>query len=168
MSRVLTWFRTEVTGSDVITYIWVSALLKIPIAIGSHAVLRLFGVELSNENAGEISTLSLLDAAFIIPCAAFIEEVLFRLPLSIPWYFGQPLLSLPFAVFLSGFFGWVHGDLSNIAVQGLGGLVMSIVFLKCGGLQGKIIKPLLASTSTHALFNAHLYLSTVLIPPLVH
>ena len=57
------------------------------------------------------------------------------------------------ALALSIAFGLVHGSFKNIFVQGIGGLVYSIIFLKCGGFQRRFFKAIASSTLAHAAFN---------------
>ena len=87
--------------------------------------------------------------------AAFFEECMFRLPLAVmvehDWTVSQIALGV---LGLSTVFGLLHGGILNILVQGVSGLLYSVLFLKCGGYQGRIGKPILCSTAVHFLFNA--------------
>lgn len=95
---------------------------------------------------------------YILPVlfvAAAFEEMIFRLPLI---FFARAtdsrnVLVLAVAVF-SALFGLAHGGLINLPIQGVAGVLLSVVFLKCGGLHNRPAKGLLASTTTHFLFNA--------------
>ena len=87
---------------------------------------------------------------------AFIEEVLFRL---IPLYTAVKIFSkksyliLGVAIISSVIFGVLHGSPWNILIQGEGGLLYSLLYLKSGGLQGNHNKAISASTFLHASFN---------------
>ena len=51
-------------------------------------------------------------------------------------------------------FAFVHGpEWWHLVFQGMGGLIFSICYLKCGGYNGFALKPLLASSVTHCLSN---------------
>lgn len=91
------------------------------------------------------------------------EEFDFRAPLFLVAFIPQ--LVIPAVLLFSALFGWLHGDLSNLAIQGVSGIIFSVMFLKFGGMQRSILKGLkglLASTSTHTLFMLGLWVSTKL------
>lgn len=81
------------------------------------------------------------------------EEIIFRVPLGLIAPHVQLPITLTAAVTSSVLFGYLHGGISHIAIQGISGFIYSIIFLKCGGMKGKRLKPLLASTSAHFLGN---------------
>ena len=85
----------------------------------------------------------------------FIEELIFRLPLAIvvekKWSIAKVLAS---ALVLSAIFGVLHGSIHHIFIQGAEGFICSVLFLKCGGLQGNYLKAVAVTTTTHFLFNA--------------
>lgn len=87
--------------------------------------------------------------------APFFEELLFRLPLAFFAWLRLPLeLVLCLAVLMSIWFGLLHGLAFNILFQGFAGLLYSILFLKCGGLQGKPSKALFVTFIAHAINNS--------------
>ena len=87
-----------------------------------------------------------------------IEELLFRLPLAIPAMLRWESLLAPMVAALSIFFGVAHGiDLWHVCAQGGDGLILSFVFLRCGGLYRHPLRGWSFSTSTHALFNSVLW-----------
>ncbi len=95
---------------------------------------------------------------FLIFLFALIEEMTFRMPLAILVHKNKPVKTiLTFAVFFSVIFGFLHGGIEHIFMQGVAGMVFSIAFLKCGGLQKKHVKALLTSTTIHYLCNAILF-----------
>lgn len=86
-----------------------------------------------------------------IPLAAFIEEALFRVPLALA-YPNRTVGGL--AVVLSAIaFGFAHGGAANILSQGVAGLGLSWVFLRCGGWRGNVVFAGFASMSAHAAQN---------------
>lgn len=95
--------------------------------------------------------------------AAFIEEMLFRwLPLFVPLIiWGKKQKTLPILIFIavvaSFLFGIAHGHLYNLAIQGAGGFVLSLFFIKCSFKSGQyaILQPraLMVTTLSHFLYN---------------
>jgi len=69
---------------------------------------------------------------------AILEELVFRIaPLGIlAWHGAHTSTLLVTAAVSSVIFGYMHGGLANIPVQGLSGLILSLLFLKCGGITG--------------------------------
>ena len=88
--------------------------------------------------------------------AAFTEEMMFRFPLVL-FNNGERYKQLIAVIGFSILFGYIHGNVYNIFMQGFGGLILSIVFLKCGGSDPFKIKNvligILCSTTVHATFN---------------
>ena len=96
--------------------------------------------------------LVLLSTAF----GAFKEEIVFRAPLSLlgplscRW---SSQIVIWAVVLISILFGYLHGDWTNILLQGGLGLIFSLVYLKMGGMRGRVLIPLLASSAVHFLYN---------------
>ena len=89
---------------------------------------------------------------------ALIEEVIYRLPLSIFVKLKFPTWAIMIvAIILSVIFGLAHGNALNILVQGWAGLLYSILYLKCGGMQGKPGKAIFVTTLAHSLHNTLVY-----------
>lgn len=87
---------------------------------------------------------------------AFIEELMFRFPLAA--FNNKRNLQIIMVLIISSFFGWLHGNVYNILIQGTSGVVLSITFLKCGGSSSnsfnKVMIGLMCCTIVHALTNA--------------
>lgn len=156
LSRELPWKRMPYHILLAVVAIW--AVTKIDLIL-----LSLFGLTLSTCSTVEISDVETVltisrDAiqhqTFVERIPAFFrEEIDFRAPLFLVAFF--PRLMIPAVLLFSGLFGWVHCDWTNVLVQGSAGIILSIVFLKCGGAQRNILKGLkglFASTATHTLF----------------
>lgn len=62
-------------------------------------------------------------------------------------------ISLVVAISFSCWFGFLHGGIVNIGFQGFLGLILSVAFLKCGGLQRHYLMALMSSMALHAAFN---------------
>ncbi len=94
---------------------------------------------------------------------AYIEEFIFRLPLGVFCFFvHSKKIILAIACVISIFFGILHGGAIHILCQGVFGIILSIVFLKTGGINKKIIKPLFFSTVTHFLYNGAIAIMIIL------
>lgn len=99
---------------------------------------------------------------------ALMEELFFRVPIAIIYNGFSGGLSLGFLIFiiiLSAVFGLCHGSFYNIILQGVHGLIFSLVFIKTGGLDlglGTLRGWFIAAT-VHASYNISLLvLSAVL------
>lgn len=91
---------------------------------------------------------------FLIFSLALFEEVMFRL---LPIYFiltrDLDKYILHAIIISSIVFGYIHGSALNILTQGFTGMILSIVFLKCGGFFEDFAKGTLSSTFAHVIFN---------------
>ena len=84
------------------------------------------------------------------------EEMVFRAPLTIPLLLFRrakvPLLLT--AAVSSGAFAMYHeGNLFSFATHGIIGLALCVIFMKCGGMNGKLFKALWVTTAIHFLHN---------------
>jgi len=75
----------------------------------------------------------------ILPIAVIIEELIFRIaPLIIAVRLFDTLWKvLIVGILTSIVFGFAHGSIAHIFLQGIMGMLYVILFLKCGGLSGK-------------------------------
>lgn len=75
--------------------------------------------------------------------------------------FNQPWI-IAIAVVLSiAMFGWIHGGVQFIFVQGIGiGLPFCLIFLKCGGMRGGwgFVKASWIVIATHLVWNVFVFL----------
>ncbi len=91
------------------------------------------------------------------------EEVLFRFPLSFAarflrrWERLRNWAIIILVIGLSAAFGWVHGGWLFVPMQGVLGAVFCLIYLKCGGFNGKFWKPLLICWIMHVVVNSHLF-----------
>jgi hypothetical protein len=83
------------------------------------------------------------------------EEVIFRLiPLGIAILYSRvSYLTLFMLAMSSMLFGFVHGSWANVFLQGVDGVCLAIVFIKCGAAQNQLMRGLFWSTAAHLLFN---------------
>lgn len=80
------------------------------------------------------------------------EEIVFRLiPLKLAWWIGRGnKVALFLTAGLSSIaFGYIHGGWKYVSVQGVGGALYSIIYLKFGGIRGKALIPLAAVSTLH-------------------
>ena len=109
------------------------------------------------------------DGAFLsfLAVSAFIEELMFRAPLMLVVGSGRyPSLVAVAAIALSCAFGYVHfGGISSIPVQGILGIMLSVMFLKFGGANRKLWKPLFCTTFAHLATNLAIFFVAGLFAP---
>ncbi len=167
MSKLWNWLGKEPFGKDVIFVILFLVMIGLAYVYGACNILAFLKIELPVSSLIPIS----LDIFFFSRlCAwAFLEEIIFRLgPLSILVVITQKFLWKPLPIVLgvvmvfSIIFGWAHGNCFNVFVQGVGGLILSFVYLKCGGLRGDWAKGTFSSTVVHFLYNSLLTISYLL------
>ncbi len=148
----MNWVEKEVRGYYVFLFIGVAIIADFIYSTGFCVIAYQFGVKISPVT--EQSPALTGDFWNMLIIMAFIEELLFRLPLAIPvklnWSSRNVLVV---TVILSALFGWAHGA-DHIFIQGMSGFIYSIIFLKCGGFQKKFSKAFLSVVATHFLFNA--------------
>ncbi len=91
------------------------------------------------------------------------EEIVFRFPLSFAarflrcWPRVRDGMLIFLVLTLSALFGWVHGGILFVPIQGVLGLIFSLCYLKFGGYNGKFWKPLLLCWMMHVAVNSHLF-----------
>jgi len=97
-----------------------------------------------------------LGTTYLLAKAALIEEIVFRgipLHLAVLFSHGRWGFITPVALVSSFVFGWGHGGWEGIFLQGFGGLLYCGLFLKCGGLRGRILRPLAMCWAIHLTWN---------------
>lgn len=92
------------------------------------------------------------------PFACMVEELISRAPLSMIGKIwpgsAMPLLA---AILSSIFFGWLHGGWATVPYQGVCGLILSLYYLKAGGQEGTLFRPLSVSYLIHMGYNIALF-----------
>lgn len=97
---------------------------------------------------------------------AGLEEIFFRAPLAIAAVLGPTWLVPLLATLLSALFGLGHGaSLQHLVIQGGEGLILSFIFLRCGGLFGEPFKGWACSTMAHGVFNSVIGLLAIAAGP---
>ncbi len=155
MQRLIRWLNVEARGAKLIGMVTGATLAGIvlckltllalilagyypPAVPGAHALL----------NEGPVGWIVTL-----LGLSAISEEFFFRAPLFAIGKACSRTVTLGAAAGLSIIFGLLHGGLAHIPLQGVLGFILSLVFLKCGGLQCNFYKALAASSATHFLYN---------------
>lgn len=142
----MTWINREAKSY----YLWIFLFGVVFLRWGySYTLLKVVGYQPDSSSVKGIGSMGVLLLGYALK-----EEMYYRLPLVICSYRSNSLLFVGAVVLFSSFiFGWIHGGISNVPLQGLGGILYSIVFLKCGGLQGSPFKALVSSTLCHTYYN---------------
>ncbi len=91
---------------------------------------------------------------YAVTFGPMIEECIFRfVPLALSSW-SKNRWHVAIAIGISSFaFGLVHGGYANLPIQGISGVVFSLVFLKWSGWLEDLGKGLFASTAVHIAFN---------------
>jgi len=117
----------------------------------------------------------------LVPFTALAEELIFRwgpmviLVFSLTYYYRSGHLTkvqffdvekyclLAVTLLSSIIFGWVHGNIFNVLIQGMSGVIFYIIYLRCyfierdRGMRDRLqIVPLVESTAYHTMANAFL------------
>lgn len=141
-------------------------------------ILFLSGAEFSQHVA---SSNEFTNSFLLIPFTAIAEEVLFRwgpmvvLVFSLTFFFRNRRLTkeqffnleryflLVLVILSSIIFGWVHGNIFNVLLQGVSGVIFYIIYLRCYFIERECgvrdrfqIVPLAESSAYHAMANAFL------------
>lgn len=141
-------------------------------------ILFLSGAEFSQHVA---SSNEFTNSFLLIPFTAIAEEVLFRwgpmvvLVFSLTFFFRNRRLTkeqffnleryflLVLVILSSIIFGWVHGNIFNVLLQGVSGMIFYIIYLRCYFIERECgvrdrfqIVPLAESSAYHAMANAFL------------
>lgn len=154
MHDVYDWLETEVDTRELLVITPLISAVLLAVAIGTLMALQLVGVTLPNNSSG----LSLNPATLlpVLAVGALIEELICRAPLTLAAHISNragirwfPLVS---AILLSILFGVLHGSVANIAIQGVAGIVYSVIYLKSN--PRGFWKAIFFSTYAHIAYNS--------------
>lgn len=146
------WLHREAKGTEPVQWILLVIVLNFLYAVFICKTLSRLEMLPYSEPLG----LTILSPSFpfVLFGLALLEEIVFRLPLALFISADESLRAiLGFAIILSVSFGLAHGYLTCVLMQGVVGLNLCLLFLKCGGLKGNYTKALLSSATAHFLFN---------------
>jgi hypothetical protein len=71
--------------------------------------------------------------------------------------------ALIIAIPASMYFGYLHGGYVHILMQGIGGYILSIVYIKCGGLSARCLAGWASSSALHFFMNMSVTILAVMI-----
>lgn len=152
MKKVLTWLNDEVLGYKVVIYVLVTLGIDFILEYSLVDLLSYLSFKLPPREP----SLDMTQPYFPVLLFSFvaIEEFIFRLPLVVAievWGLSSKVLACAFG--LSFVFGILHGNIVNLFAQGMGGICLSFLFLKCGGFRNNYVKAFLVTTSAHFIWN---------------
>ncbi|MBM3261290.1 CPBP family intramembrane metalloprotease [Candidatus Kaiserbacteria bacterium] len=151
--RMNAWLEREIVTKHVPYFVILAILCAFIAGALGQTLLSLWGIQVSKGNVVDIrQALSFWGFMDLMIPAIVLEELIYRAPLMIVAYLDPPLI-IPSILISSALFGWAHGDWTNLFVQGIDGIIFSVVLLKCGGMHNKLVKSALSVTMTHALYN---------------
>lgn len=159
MEKLYDWLDDEPSSMRMVGLCFVGALLLVGWSLGlCYCILTVDESFFVAKKPLGITIMS-LKCLFVLVGAGVFEEVLFRLlPLAVAlrtW--GLSGKTMLVALGTSILFAFAHGGIQHLLFQGVGGMLFSLVFLKCGGARDRLLKATGASSTTHILFNATLF-----------
>lgn len=161
------WLEDEAEGGKIFLYIGLYVPLALVVSLLAGSYFISVHAPLANQTA-TVTELKSLGPVIVWPVlfiAAAAEELIFRLfPLVAAFLiFGRRLIPvLAIALGASLIFGVLHGNYLNIFIQGASGFLLSLLFLKCGGYNGNILKAVASSSLGHFLLNGLIALTLFL------
>lgn len=155
MQRFSAWLEDEPSGwrlAKLMVYFW---LLDLALNYLIAGLLMAAGVTVPKAREGRVPIpIYSAELPTTLVQAALKEEALYRLPLVVVRWAPLPLSGvLGGAAVLSLLFTLAHGG-GSVLLQGLGGLLYCLLFLKGGGWNRKLWKPYLVVVGQHLAFNA--------------
>lgn len=164
IDRMGRWMADEAEGKKIFFYIGLYIPLALIVSLSIAEFFEIVHAPISQQ-ADTVTKLKNLGPLMVWPIlfiTVAIEEFTFRLaPLFAAFsIFGEkPTPLLISALVASAVFGFLHGNYSNIFVQGASGFLLCLLFLKCGGFNGNIVKAFTTTSVAHFFFNSLLVLS---------
>jgi predicted Abi (CAAX) family protease len=156
MDWLISWLQTQLTFWQACYFILVCAAIDLVWSVGVCKIFHFLRVEFS-QNTANFTSRQILRRSFFphIAYAAAKEELVYRI---VPLSWSVTCLGITptlwIALILSIIFGLIHGNAYNILLQGVGGIVYSIIFLKCGGLGHHFVQASLCVVVAHCLHNS--------------
>jgi len=164
--KIVAWLEREVSGPYVPLFIVAALACCYLYLVGLGIFVDAFNIVLPK--GPKLPTNSPFPILIIVlALGAWVEEVIFRLgPIWVArrLFHASTRSTVVVILIVSACFGYIHagGHAWFIAIQGVLGVMLSVVFMKCGGLQGRYAKALIASTATHTVHNTIVTLIIVL------
>lgn len=163
IDKVKAWLEGEPEGGKVFSYVGLYIVLAFIVSISILGFFIAVHAPIVNQTvtSEEMKSLGPIMMWPVLVLVAVIEELIFRLaPLAVALFFfrRRPIPLLAIALAVSVCFGFFHGNYLNIFMQGTSGFLLSLLFLKCGGFNGHIVKAFGTSSLAHFLFNGIVFL----------
>jgi len=153
------WFEEEIFGfKNISLFILGSVVLYFILSVlGLIFLTQVLKIEVAD--AASFDEINIYSMPVILLIGAILEEIIFRLiPLGLSMVcWGKSYKVFVVAILSSVVFGWGHNGFEHVFIQGWGGIIFSIVFLKAGGFQEKFFKATFCCTIAHFSFNAILF-----------
>lgn len=164
MKRIIGYFEFEFSKpTNYPLAILKVVVLGIAVSLIGLGVCTVFDIELDGRPLG----LDILSWSFvpILVAAVFAEEVIFRL---LPLWLSVSVFKMTkgrvvlVAAVASVIFGYCHGGIGHVLIQGLVGFLFSLVYLGAGGFKAEHPKGVFCSFAAHLTFNS-IIIAAVLI-----
>lgn len=171
-------FFERIKKINVIKFFLLTWIIHFSWTVVVGGTLALCGAKFSQNVA---SNSEFTNSFLLIPLTALAEEIMFRwgpmivLTCILTYYYRNGRLTkdqffniekhclLSLVILLSVIFGWVHGNVFNVLIQGVSGVIFYIIYLRCffierdRGVRDRLqIVPLIESSAYHAMANAFL------------
>lgn len=154
MSAIVRWLRVEPAGWALWKFFACTLISLLIFAWIIEVIYQALGFGTGRMDFAPLIQERVIFLFVLLPLLAAIEELIFRLPLVIFIKCNAPLGTIALAAILLSFeFGLAHGGWIGVPVQGIAGIVLCTVFLKCGGLQKKYLKAFFSGTFVHFAYN---------------
>lgn len=171
-------FFERIKKMNVVRFFLLTWLIHISWTIVVGLILFLSGIEFSQHVASDSE---FTNSFLMVPITALAEEALFRwgpmvaLVFSLTYCYRSKRLTknqffevekyclLAVVFFSSIIFGWAHGNIFNVLIQGVSGVIFYVIYLRCyfierdRGVRDRMqIVPFAESTIYHAVANSFL------------
>ncbi len=159
----MNWLTREARGRQIVKLIFICLVVNFVLNFISLGIFAAAHISVPSRTNLDFRSLPVLYIQRAIN--AFSEEIKFRLfPLAIVVEIGWSIKRILIVAAASSLiFGYIHGGWPCIFLQGIGGFLYCLLFLKCGGYQKKFGQALAVTIMTHFLFNAILITAALLL-----
>ena len=160
MRILIDWLSREAKKTDIVKIMIIMLVIGV-VYICSYSLLMYFDIvpKPTSENVGDLKAYydewGAVLFLFVILLVVFLEELFFRwFPYFIAVKSNDKFIWFMAVIWATVGFGRLHGaSLGNVLAQGVMGIVFSVVFLKCGGMNKKFKKALFCSVLFHYMYN---------------
>jgi hypothetical protein len=159
----MNWFSKEIIGwRNLVKTLAMFVTVQIFYYAGLLFVYIAFGWQISPLQVEQVSYAFYFPTPLFMLWVAVKEEVMYRLPIAVLMEMRIPYwVIIPVILFIQLYFGFKHGSIEHILFQGVGGIMLCVLFLKCGGMQRKYGKALMSVVLAHYILKIILLLSSV-------